>query len=162
MNQDRLSTRGSGRSNGKQTVYVMRRGCFSSAVRTESSSCCHWLGSGTERKNLACQPHSNPSASFQKHSTPASGGALRTNVAPNGAASCAASWQHSSSKAAFCVPFHGRKFCQFKVMWIAGSNRKRGPPGWRRTNFCDSSPDAQRSQGPPDVRRTVSLQGGGR
>ena len=37
---------------------------------------------GGWRKNLACHPHSSPLGNFQKHSIPASGGALRTKVEP--------------------------------------------------------------------------------
>jgi hypothetical protein len=75
------SMRASDRSIGRQTAYFMSFGCFSNALRTESSICRHWPLSDEDRKNFACHPCSSPFGDVQKASTAASGVPFLVNFA---------------------------------------------------------------------------------
>ena len=85
----------------------------------ESSICANWEGS-SEKKYLACQPHSSPFGKTQYPSTPASGFPVRVNLASCGV-SIRASWVHSSSNPAFCDPFNGQMLFQLTDTIISKS-----------------------------------------
>jgi hypothetical protein len=91
MNQLCSPRRGSCRSSGRQIVKTLSFGCLFRAVLTEWSIWLHWFALGVDRKNFACHPHSSSPGSVQKHSTPASGAPLRTNLEPGGTCSYSAS-----------------------------------------------------------------------
>ena len=93
----------------------------------ESSSCDH-CELPRASKYFACHPHSVPSGSVQKHSTPASGTPFLLNWASLGV-SALANWAHNSSKALSCEPFNG---------WIAFQSKLISFPWLRREKSLES------------------------
>jgi hypothetical protein len=81
---------------------------------------------------------------------PASGVPLRINLAPWGARSYSANWQHSSSKVLFRELFHGRRLFQSIVytanqLWHSGGHpRSRATHQWHTSDLIITNSNAKR------------------